>query len=406
MNLLEGHDSLDILALMGMYVLPADMGHWRETSASLEESLAAVEITALTLVAMGLPRVEHPPGSTASLVPEALKIAANVLRLSQAFAMQRLLRRLDSAPADASLNYLSWRLSSHENIVRGRHYDSIASQINAAVLDNPRGVRAFETVLGFTYSDILAVREAAVAIVAERTRDVVEQMRLAVQKESPSAVSASMRAAFSTFFERPSALRLVTVDEIRERTSLDPERIQSVLDQFSLAPDGQRTALESIREWIEGRSPIMSKGVLLVPDTGYLIMRGAFATEEIRRACEVKLKGSSEWNTYSDVRAKSTEEYVCDLLSDFFLERTEIHRNLKYRFPSSSDPELDLSRTAQHPGAGDVAEADALLLVDGVAICIEVKSEDFGTRPGAAIPALCMATLTGSWPTRLNRPIG
>lgn len=374
-DVLEGHDALDVLSLVAMYLMPADMAMWREADSTLEQTIAAAEIIALALLGMGLPRTLDPPVQTASIIEEATRRAGVIIRLAQAFSWNRLAERAAGGPADLSLGYLSWRLAAHETAVRGRQYDSVARRLNTAILDNPRAEESWKLVLGYTYNDVLGVRDAVARICTHRMRNVAETMREATATDDPSRLDETVRSAFDTFFERPSPLRLVTIEDVRRESAIEPAPIQAILDRFSLGPDG-RDARALISEFVQGRSPMMGKGIIQVPGSGYLILNGAIALDEIRRTCEAQIKPSSHWTKYSDMRASNAEKYVADVLDELLLERAAVRTSLKYRIPSPESPRVDLSATARTPNEGDIAEADVLLVLDGVAICVEVKSGD------------------------------
>jgi len=53
---------------------------------------------------------------------------------------------------------------------------------------------------------------------------------------------------------------------------------------------------------------------------------------------------------------------------------------LKYRAPGTTNPQVDLSATSTTSQEGDLVESDLLRVVDGVALCVEVKAGDLRPR--------------------------
>lgn len=113
------------------------------------------------------------------------------------------------------------------------------------------------------------------------------------------------------------------------------------------------------------------------PTRCYLPLPGALALDEIRRTCEAPLKATGSWTSYGRARDKATETLVAETLGALVGGRAEEHNNLRYRDPQNGH-DLSASSTV-HPTAPST-EADCLLVLDGVALCVEVKAGDLRPR--------------------------
>ncbi len=183
-------------------------------------------------------------------------------------------------------------------------------------------------------------------------------------------------------FETRSLLHPVTSAQVAERSGLDPSIVEKVLDQFAITPDG-RPPEELIRAFVHGRNPMAGKAILHAPSRGYLPLPGAIAPDEIRRTCEGTIKGHREWTAYGRARDMAAEALAIDALDALLDGQADVHRNLRYRGPAVG---VDLGARALGHAMAPVVEADGLLLVDGVALCVEVKAGDLRakTRQGGA----------------------
>ena len=382
----KGHDSLDIMAMIYQLIAPPDMALWRETESTLEHSYAAAEVVALILLGLGLPSADAPSQPTASIIPELLRRAAEILHLTQAEAISRAITQTGADDDSAGRSHLAWRLSSHENVVRGRHYPSVAETINHSILEGDLAVSTWAEVLGYSYSDLAAVRDALAEFCAERTKRVAQTMLAAVITSSPEDLDDASREALSTFIATPSKIRLVTADEVSQSSGIGIERTTAILNDFSVGPMENRGPRALIRDFVDGESAIKGIAIMSAPDRGYLVLNGALAPDEIRRSVDPKIKRSRHWTTYSDLRAIGAETLTVNLLQDFLGSRAVMHQGIKYRVPPPFATNFDLSADSDCAAQGNLAEADILVLLDGVALCVEVKSGDLRARSRAGEP--------------------
>lgn len=374
LDLLDGHDALDVMVMLRQFVMPPDLALWKESGSSPLDSWAAAEVVALVLLGLGLP-VRNPACGveTASIVPDLVRTSAAIVQLAGLRAMVRLTWERDDSPT-STMSALAWRLSSHETAVRGRQYRQVAAQIHGHVLRTTRTEAAFREVLGFTYDDVLAVREAIVDLGGERHEEVF--MRLPPDLETEEPWSAEAQDAARLLFETPAQLQLVTAQEVASRAGLDATTASAVLDLFSAQPDS-RGPEALVHAFCGGRNYMAGKGVLHAPGRGYLPLPGTIAEDEIRRTCEARLKRSSTWTKYGRARDRAVEDLATASIDAILGGKATTFRNLHYRH---CQDEHDLSATSTTHRGAPVAEADALVLLDGVALCVEVKAGDLRLR--------------------------
>ncbi|QCB95036.1 hypothetical protein [Cellulomonas shaoxiangyii] len=370
-ELLAGHDSLDVLSMLRQYLVPPDLALWSEGGSQTSDSWACAEVVALVVLGRGLPRRSNPPIRTSAIIPDLVHGAARVLYLAALASMESRAEGVKQSASEAAVSDIAWRLRTYETAVRGRQYVSSAERINEATLRRPNADAVWRRVLGFTYTDVLAVRESLVDVLGAKQQ--VARDCVADTAAAGGAPNADVLEAMHSLLVTPSALYLVTAEQVATHAGLDPEVATRVLDVYSLGPDG-RTPLDLVEEFVAGRNPMAGKGVIKAPGHGYLVLPGAVALDEIRRAAETLIAKDPAWVKYGKGRDAAAEVLVSDAFEELVHGRGRIHRQVRYRGTPPAGLAVDLSASSTDARQAESAEADALLVLDGVALCIEVKA--------------------------------
>ena len=374
--LVHGHDAFDIMTMLRQYLLPPDLALWSEGNSSAADAWAGAEVVALVLLGIGLPfRAPDVAGRTASLIPELNSTGAAIVELSSVQAVIRHGRGRTGDSARDDVNAMAFQLSTHETSVRGRQYESAAERINDTVLGTSQTAAAFHSALGFTYDDVIATRQALLQTVGKswaRARD-----HLAEGVEQRKTPDEEGLAALRALFETPSELQEVTASQVSRSGGPAVDVTEKVLDCFSAQPDG-RSAIELVQNFVLAKNPLAGVAVLHRPAAEtYLPLPGALSPDEIRRRCETFIKRGPQWTKYGRARDQAVEGLVADILSGLFTDHVAQYRNLRYRDAKDGH---DLASTSKVHSTAPVTEADCLLVVDGVALCIEVKAGDLRPR--------------------------
>lgn len=366
--LLDGHDALDVMVMVRQYVMPFDLGLWAESESSLLDSWACGEVVALALLGLGLPdRSPDCQVPTASVIPELVQVAATIVQLAVYASLTQ-----QSEPPIQDLETpgagkLAKMLCSHELTVRGRQYESVATTINEAILRTPQSDKGFRSGVGFTYDDVISVREALIECMPEGLESELEIAGYLGARQEPCQEAIEAARAW---FETPSKRYLVTIGQIAQQGGLDLALVEKVLGIFSLGPTGQPSR-DLLRAFVNGRNALAGKAILHSPGRGYLPLPGAIALDEIRRTCEAHIKSTKAWTSYGRARDAAAETLAIDTLAEMLDGQARVYRNLRYRGPADG---VDLSAGATDVSLAPLVEADALLLVDGVAMCVEIKA--------------------------------
>lgn len=374
---LEGYDSFDTLSFLRTAMGPFDFTGLKESETQIETSQAVQDVIGLALLGMGLPR--QPLTGVNSGQPDigaARTHATTIIRAANTLAV------IQGNRLDEPLGPLAGEFLAYEQTVRGRQYDSVAMQLNTGVLGSKAVDAILSSTLGFTLTQVRAVREAALELLNERffgARD-----RVGDAARTPGGVDRLDRDAFladmNLMVNECRLFGSVTPDDIISRTDVDLCTTQSILDFFSIGrPDD--VAPNPVREFVDGQIPAPWGSI--ADDDGYLMLNGFLGEDEMRRNIErgLNLAGqrggpaAKAWAKYVRHRASFSETGAGAALAGLLGGTAPKWEGQKYlgpedlrnvsEFTSDSDPTNLPGRTY---------ESDILLLVDDVAFCVEVKA--------------------------------
>jgi hypothetical protein len=374
---LAGHDSFDALAFLRLAVGPWDFTGFKESETLIETSLAAQDVVALAFLGMGLPRTELTGENSGQPdIGAAITHAAEIVRAADARAMIRGFRLKEP------LGPLAGEFLAYELSVRGRQYESIAADLNTALLADP-GVRTIlREVLGFTLAEVRDVRTAGVALLNERFFGARDRVGDAVQ--SGRGIDGIDRASFvadmNLMLNECRLFGSVTASDIAARIGIEESLVDAILDFFSVRRP-EPGAKDPIAEFVEGRRPLPWGAI--ADDDGYLILTGFLGEDELRRDIERGLIAASQrggaaakaWAKYDRRRAAVAESRAADGIAALLGGTRPTWLGQKYLGPEDLG---DIPRFARDSDpaerVGRAYESDALFVVDGVAFCIEVKA--------------------------------
>jgi hypothetical protein len=375
---LHGYDSFDTLAFLRFAVGPWDFSEVRESQSQVENSQAAQDVIALTLLGMGLPRQPLTGENSGQPNPgKVLGLAADIVRAAQTRAV------LQGQLVVQPLGALAGEFMGYELSVRGRQYESIAKELNTGLLGDPTVATVMVNTLGFTLDDIRAVREASVALLNERffgardrVGDVV-QSGAGIEDIDPDA----FRRDMNLMVNECRLFGAVSAVEAAGRAGVEESTAKAVLEYFSTSRPADSEANPVIR---------FAQGERVVPwgciadDGEYLILNGFLGEDELRRNLERGLvaaaagkRGSAGkvWSKYDGRRAVYSESKAAAALSKLLAGVEPRWEGQKYIGPVSIDHTASLGKDADRTGVQTREfESDLLFVVDGVALCVEVKA--------------------------------
>ncbi|WP_433164406.1 hypothetical protein [Kribbella sp. CA-247076] len=375
---LRGYDSFDTLAFLRLAASPWDLSEIRESETLVENSQAAQDVVALTLLGMGLPR--QPLTGENSGQPdirEAMGLAADIVTAARTRAIAQ------GRSIDEPLGVLAGEFLGYELSVRGRQYQSVAKELNTGLLGDPTVAAIVKDALGFTLDDIHAVRDASTALLNERLFGARDRVGDIV--ESGAGVENIDADAFlrdmNLMTNECRLFGAVSAADAASRAGIEEGTAKAVLEFFSISRPAEGDANPVLR-FAKGELP--TPWGCIADDGEYLILNGFLGEDELRRdierglvAASVGKRGSAGkmWPRYDRRRASYSESKAATALTNMLAGAEPRWEGQKYIGPVSVDDAASLGRDADRTIVTTREfESDLLFIVDGVALCVEVKA--------------------------------
>ncbi len=290
----------------------------------------------------------------------------------------------ESAPEEP-LSALAAHLVQHQLAVKSYNYRHIADELDEALFA-PWEVPLCDTI-GFTHAEFITVRDAVdVVYLAKRNALAAIIADSLNGGESPidHEVKDDLLSALDTLLEHPGSHASFDAVEIAAEATMPIQKVMAVLDTFAVA-FGSDLADHALADYLGGRS-VFAGAQLLRDGEHYLQVSARIGTDCVRAKFEGALKtcGAKTWDRYQKHRAVRCESLAIEQLESV-LQVDATHTNLKYFRANADEATSELGSYCRDPRQfAEVAEADALFVIEDVAICVEVKSRPLsaGTRTG------------------------
>lgn len=380
---MQGQDIFDIIDLLRQHELALAMmpASHRDGQDSV---VALVEIVAIVGAASGH-RIQ--PSSTESevwqspnsLVKPIREQAAVISKLAQVNAYAEL---TEAGP----LGPLASRLRASELMIRNKHYISISHEMMNYVLEDPRVREMLVAELGFGFAEVFQVSRQILERYGDQRiekLDLLGRIAQSYSREEPidERQAESAAEAMASVFATPGESSSFTGREIAARSAIPERVVEEILELFSVQIEPAEP-LEAVMDFVHGSNKFAGKGLLRDPESAYLIVSEAIPAEAIRARLELQMKASSAWTEYDSRRSVNTERLVvdaiCEVLGGTADSRTQL---LHYAPTRKHEGEVTLGKgDFDHLDEYAVVEADALVLVDRLAFCVEVKAGSITAR--------------------------
>lgn len=381
-DLTAEYDAFDVLELQRMHESPATLDGFHE---SLADNLPAViSICALILSARGSRTATVPVnvGRPASAVEQIHTLGAEMLTLSSFAGFAE-----GSNNRYGPLSLLANQYASQEINVKYKQYLDIYDDINSRLFASDEIGDLLKNALGFCYEDFIAVRDAIVSVHStklDQLRDtlgrIVEEWEKCAESDQDEEVVGRGRQAYLEMMEFPGQRASFTTEEVAESASIPLDVTAAVLARFSMAFNSTDPAA-LVRKFLGGWNPFSEAGLLVDADGRYLMLHGPIGMDYFRQIAEdgIKKNTPSAWNRYDRHRTRVSEGLTIATLESA-LESPCSYAQLKYFKPRAGVSVEQLGAEALGiTSLGDEAEADALFLIEDVAICVEVKGRSVST---------------------------
>jgi hypothetical protein len=312
--------------------------------------------------------------------PSVVAAARNLLESGSLIAI------FESPSADAESAILFFSIQ-REVILRNPVYPHMLLDTLRGLFGDPAVNEDCKAVTGFTGLEAVNVMEALRSLTLKELEDRFARMEAARDaslhhlrsrqqrnKDEQQLPSAEQRAAMR---EVVDALQGLTTN-IAEASIIDPgalaahtgyqrSTVEAVLDAFTMK--GLTDIDETLDRFFRGDNPLRTAPIVADSRGRRMLVHDALALPAVREVIEARLKAASRQAAYERHRGAWVENAAIDLLEGAF-PGAKVYRGFNYFVP---DPNADTPQTDPRQFTKRV-EGDGLILVDDVALIIEVKA--------------------------------
>jgi hypothetical protein len=374
LHLTEKFDAFDVIELMRLRELPISPELSLEPE--FDGSGAAIEVVALAMLGRG---ERHPSGTPredtrpSEVIDELHTRAKRLLRLATYRA-----KAIEGLRGSDPISRLSAEYQAYLVWVRAYQYESVQAEHERELFRRPEIERVMRDHLGFTYRDLVSVRDAMqsrysrkLTDLRESTAEIIWANQSRGDRLTPDELETFRESMVAMMF-LPAERAAFTVEDIANSGQLDPGTVALVLDQFSLDFDSGTDASARIMDFLRGRNPLAQKALARAEDEHVLVSSPPGA-DTFRAIAESALKSTKGWDRYDESRRVVSESLAVRALERALGSRA-FATGLRYYAPSKGTPVDALNRDCAEPSAiGRQVESDALFVIGDVAICLEVK---------------------------------
>jgi len=370
---LSGRNLWDVVTLLKQFMAPGDLSSRKES-----ENVhfpAAVDVVVLVGISTEArqPRVSAPKDAGGS-IERIHQAASRIVQLAQMLAI--------ASADDAHLGKaaeLTAILRSHEVSVRGRNYFSTSRDIAAKLFDPPVIEPLVRQAAGYTNQDIVKVWDGIQTFLTGLVGTRMDRMEEIARewsegKEQSQETIEEGREIARALFQQPGLGTSFTLEDISGVSGVAVDRAASILDAFS-AESLPMSPVEACTQFVHGYNAVAGKGMLRDSKGNYMVLGDPIPQDYVRPMLETALKKlPKKWEQYQRHRDAWAEKASAELIAKLFDQGSATHLALKYRAPVK-DRLADLTKDSLDPKANTLdTEADALFVIDDVAICVEVKA--------------------------------
>jgi len=351
-----------------------------------EPSAACLELIALILAH----RDVDEQISSVEVVPRAEYLPTRVHAAAQeVLTAGSMLPMLAATSADAE-SQIVFRSVQREISLRNPVYPHMLMETLRALFEADDVLQACRDVLGFTGLEAIAVMEAARTVTMASLRARFDRMEEARDSSMPYLMARQRRrtqpeADMSTIDEdeRRAALAVyeaindlthnidqalvLVAEELAEQSGCEPSVVEAVMESFTFRAGGAVT--ESLDRFFRGDNPLRVAPIVADNQGRRMLVHDAMALPAIREVVETRLRTAGRIEAYTKHRGTVVENLALDLLVRV-LPGATAYRAFEYFVP---DPDAAVAQTDPKLFTKKV-EADGLLVIDDVAIIVEVKS--------------------------------
>lgn len=374
-------DLWDVLEAIRQITSPSDLGTYRESeNTNLPVIVEVIALVGLAQAPDGRQQPDQDLKSPRQFNESVEKIHAagyQIVQLAQlvAFASSEDIHLGKAAE-------LTGMLRAHEVTVRGRNYLSMSRSVVSSIFGAPHLEKIVREKIGYTHDDVVDVWDGI-----QRFRSNLHEARMermdqiaqdwAAGKPQSPAVAAEGRQIVHTLLQGPGRGLTFTPSDIAKESGVIESSVRSILNAFSIS-EISTSAYDACAKFVDGENLLAGKGMIRDEDT-FMLFGDPIPHDYVRPVMESFLKpapgnSAKDWERYKRHRDGWAEDTAASALATLLGVDSPTFSSLKYRAPNKASS-ADLSPESEDPKLDTHGtEADALFVIDDVAVCVEVKA--------------------------------
>jgi len=373
----ENADAFDVIELMRLRETPIMLDGYRESLA--DQRPAAVELIALVLLSRG---IRAPEGVDSKSANPAARISDFHDRCGVMLSLGQFMLLADGRDEKhGPLTTLAATYVGHDINVKFKQYAHVHDAINDALFATEHIGDLLLDSLGFSYEDFIAVRSAIRGVYLQRffaARDtlgeIAQEWSDSGHADQPDDRIEQGRAAVHDLMFFPGRRAAFTASDIAAVCDVELARVEQVLQRFSVPFGAASDPVAAVESFLAGNNPFRNAALIEDHEGNYISLNVPIGTDCFRQVVEAVVKAdAAKWKRYEKRRVAVSEQLAVEHL-ETLLGTSAAHVNLKYFRPNPGIDVTQLSVDAvKITSIAEQTEADALFLVEDVAICVEVK---------------------------------
>lgn len=386
-NEISGHRPERVIELARMACLPWRMGPLVKSVP--QSGVAVAEL--LTLLALAA-CIGDSDGSAADEVPNSLYVAADEWAQAAAALVDLLIARqliVSRESEPAPMSQLAFATRMREVWLRNSSYPDMVRKTMFALFGQDDAGRTLQENLGFGARDADRVLTALHDLQVERMNARTEHSMGRLAELTADAVPdrTAFQIALNTCWQPTADLVAVAAADVAAALDMSVKLVESVLDEFAIAIE-EATARDLAEAFVEGRNPLRTHPVVKTTRGDYMLVHDALSLPAIREHLESVLKSTPVWERYQKWRGDLAES-LTQAAFEQVLPGADVYASFDYFVPAN-----EAERDGEPTGYTKRVEGDLLLVLDDVAIIVEVKSNAMSATSRTGTESILRRDLT------------
>lgn len=380
LKLVEDADAFDVIELMRMREFPP------VPDPSLESGGSAlnVEIVAATLLGRGSRKPADTPRADTRPHEAITELHNRAQRLGRLATYRQLFEaRISNDPlAPLAAEYQGAVLH-----IRNLQYDTIRLTHERLLFDNAIVAPLMAEHLGYTYPDVIAVRNSMHMLGGDRmtklrddTGAIVVQHRGMPPGQIPEEARREFMSGMVPFMFLPADRAVITAEDIAADSGADVEVVRAVLESYAQTFDDSVPPARRVYDLLTSSNPFNLTPLVSDGSGNFVETTNGVGLDSLRRIVETALAGTKQFNRYDKKVRQVVSERLAITSLQTLLRTPPKLAGFKYYAPNDNEPQSLLDRDCETPKTvGKQVEGDGLFIVGDVAICVEVKGKSMAT---------------------------